>query len=129
MQELLGFRFVPEFPLAGKRIDLMVQGANSQVAIECDGDYWHGPEQYPDDMARQRLLERLGAQFIRIRESAFYLDRAGEMQRVVEKLADLGITPYVRSAAEDDRAEVADEMDDWRNTVRQVGGTPVRLIA
>lgn len=126
--ELRGFRLVPEFPLGGKRIDIMVQGTNSQVAIECDGDYWHGPEQYPDDMARQRLLERLGAQFIRIRESAFYLDRAGEMQRVVEKLDDLGITPNMRPAAEDGRAGVASEMDDWRCTVRQVGGYPVRLM-
>ena len=54
------------------RIDLVVEGRQSRLAVECDGDRWHGLERYEADMARQRDLERAGWQFVRIRGSAFY---------------------------------------------------------
>jgi hypothetical protein len=41
-----------------------VQG---RLAVECDGDEWHGPDRYEQDMARQRDLERAGWQFVRFR--------------------------------------------------------------
>ncbi|MCI5130990.1 MAG: hypothetical protein D3904_05570, partial [Candidatus Electrothrix sp. EH2] len=46
----------------------------AQLAVECDGDYWHGPERYAADLARQRQLERCGWQFFRIRECLYYAD-------------------------------------------------------
>lgn len=48
---------------AGKRIDLVIEGNQAQLAVECDGDFWHGPEQYEKDSERQRMLERCGWQF------------------------------------------------------------------
>jgi very-short-patch-repair endonuclease len=35
----------------------------TKIAIECDGDYWHGDEQFEKDMQRQEILERAGWQF------------------------------------------------------------------
>ena len=65
----------------------------ARLAIECDGDTWHGPDVYERDLARQRDLERCGWQFFRVRESAFYLDPAKAMTPVWERLAEREIHP------------------------------------
>ena len=61
------FRVLPQFEIAGRRIDLVVEGMRGRLAVECDGDAWHGADQYGSDMARQRQLERAGLMFWRIR--------------------------------------------------------------
>ena len=75
------------------RIDLVVEGMQGRLAVECDGDEWHGPERYEHDMARQRDLERAGWQFVRIRGSDFYRDRSRTMESVWSELKRLGIEP------------------------------------
>jgi very-short-patch-repair endonuclease len=69
-----GYNVVPQYEFSGRRIDLVIQGDTAQLAVECDGDYWHGPERYEADLARQRQLERCGWQFFRIRECVYYAD-------------------------------------------------------
>lgn len=69
-----GYRVLPQHSVAGYRIDLVVTGNAERIAIECDGDEWHGPERYEADMARQRQLERCGWRFYRIRGGAYYRD-------------------------------------------------------
>ena len=45
---------------------MVVEGANDErLAIECDGDRYHGPDKWADDMQRQRVLERAGWVFWR----------------------------------------------------------------
>lgn len=57
-----GFRVIPQFPLAGKRIDLMVEGMKGRLAVECDGDQWHGISESENDVGyssgvyEQRIL-------------------------------------------------------------------------
>lgn len=75
-----GYRVITQYEFGGYRIDMVIQGMNGQLAVECDGDYWHGPEQYEDDMARQRVLERCGWRFWRVRGSEFYYDPEEAMQ-------------------------------------------------
>ena len=75
------------------RIDLVVEGMQGRLAVECDGDEWHGPDRYEQDMARQRDLERAGWQFARIRGSDFYRDREEAMEPVWAELDRLGIRP------------------------------------
>jgi very-short-patch-repair endonuclease len=87
------FRTRPQVEVAGRRIDLVVEGLDARIAVECDGDEWHGPEQYEQDMARQRQLERAGWTFVRVRESDFYADRQRAIQAVVEACEELGIRP------------------------------------
>jgi hypothetical protein len=54
-----GYRVRPQMGALGYRIDLVVEGAGDRrVAIECDGDKYHGPERWADDIQRQRMLER-----------------------------------------------------------------------
>lgn len=86
-----GYRVVPQFPAEGYRIDLVVVGAKARLAVECDGDAWHGPEAYERDLARQRDLERCGWRFFRIRESEFYADRLAVLNRLWDALTDLDI--------------------------------------
>lgn len=87
------FRVRPQVEVAGRRIDLVVEGLDARIAVECDGEEWHGPEQYEQDIARQRQLERAGWTFVRVRESDFYADRQRAVNAVVERCEELGIRP------------------------------------
>jgi hypothetical protein len=64
-----------------------------RLAVECDGEFWHGPDRYEQDMARQRDLERAGWQFVRIRGGEFYRDQAKAMEPLWAELERLGIRP------------------------------------
>ncbi len=75
------------------RIDLVVEGMQGRLAVECDGDEWHGADRYEQDMARQRDLERAGWQFVRIRGGEFYRDREKATEPLWNELDRLGIKP------------------------------------
>ena len=36
-----GYRVTPQVEVNGRRIDLVVTGGSSKLAVECDGDAWH----------------------------------------------------------------------------------------
>ncbi|MEQ6389239.1 AAA domain-containing protein [Bacillaceae bacterium S4-13-58] len=69
-----GYRVIPQHEVAGYRIDLVVEGEKGRIAVECDGDEWHGPDRYEHDMNRQRILERCGWNFWRVRGSEYYFN-------------------------------------------------------
>jgi very-short-patch-repair endonuclease len=83
----------PQVEIAGKRIDLVVDGIDARLAVECDGDEWHGAEDYEHDMGRQRQLERAGWTFARVRESDFYVDRLGATSTITDACEALGVYP------------------------------------
>jgi len=86
-----GFTVTPQFEVAGKRIDLVVEGGHARLAVECDGDHWHGADRYEEDMQRQRQLERCGWEFFHVRESAFYTDKNAALLDLWAMLEDRGI--------------------------------------
>ena len=88
-----GFRVAPQHEVAGYRIDLVVEGGQSRLAIECDGDQWHGPDQYEADIIRQRQLERSGWAFWRVRGSEFYCDPDAALSDLWGALESRGIYP------------------------------------
>ena len=94
-----GFRVVTQVPVGdgqtySYRIDLVVEGlSGSKLAVECDGSAYHGPERFEADMARQRDLERVGWEFVRIPGSAFYRDRDAALEPLWEELERQGIWP------------------------------------
>lgn len=45
-----------------------------------------GPEQWDNDLRRQRVLERLGWSFWRVRAPAYYLDREAAMATLWDRL-------------------------------------------
>ena len=73
------------------RIDIVVEGPHARLAVECDGDRWHGPDVWHKDRARQQVLERAGWTFERIRGSAFYLDPDTALLPLWQRLTDLDI--------------------------------------
>ncbi|MDO9465153.1 MAG: AAA domain-containing protein [bacterium] len=73
-----GYSVIPQYEVAkGKyRIDLVaIFHDGTKLAIECDGDKWHGADQYQNDLMRQKVLERCGWQFFRIRGGDYYSNR------------------------------------------------------
>ncbi len=92
-----GYQLMPQYTVNPNdntyRIDIVVMGMNGKLAIECDGDHWHGPAEYESDMARQRELERCGWEFWRVRGGAFYRDQQAAMAPLWELLEKQGIFP------------------------------------
>lgn len=97
------FTVVAQHEVAGKRIDLVVEGGQARLAVECDGDNWHGADRYEADMQRQRQLERCGWEFFRVRESAFYSNKENALAGLWQMLEDRGI--FERSRCENEYSE------------------------
>lgn len=85
------FTVLTQHEVAGKRIDLVIEGGQARLAVECDGDNWHGADRYEADMQRQRQLERCGWEFFRVRESAFYSNKENALAGLWQALDDRGI--------------------------------------
>ncbi|HCU06978.1 MAG TPA: hypothetical protein DIC42_05315, partial [Holosporales bacterium] len=69
---------IPQYKVANGRyrIDLVILLPNGiKIAVECDGDKYHGAEQFENDMMRQKVLERCGWQFFRVRGGEYYSNR------------------------------------------------------
>lgn len=89
-----GFRLSAQVQVATKSIDLVVEGDEGlRLAVECDGEAWHGADRYDEDVARQRQLERAGWRFVRVRESLFYSDEERAVREVMAACDELDIEP------------------------------------
>lgn len=126
----LGYRVMPQVKSGTYRIDMVVEGANdTRLAIECDGDEFHGPDRWPADMQRQRTLERAGWIFWRCFASTWSLRKDDVLAELRARLHAMGIEPLValerrpllvesrnwppiKHAGEVSGAEAADEVAD-----------------
>jgi very-short-patch-repair endonuclease len=89
-----GYRVMPQVGSQGFFIDMVVEGEGGRrLAIECDGDRYHGPERWADDMRRQRILERVGWTFWRCFGSDYMIDTEGVFSDLVTTLEARGIKP------------------------------------
>ncbi len=86
-----GYRVKTQVEVGYYRIDIVVEGGEKRLAVECDGDRYHPFDKLAEDIERQTILERLGWQFVRIRGSAFYRDAELAMRPVFERLEELEI--------------------------------------
>jgi very-short-patch-repair endonuclease len=90
----LGYRVRPQVPVGAFRIDFVVEGeGNRRLAVELDGDRYHGPERWAEDQHRQRAMERLGWVFWRCWGSHWLSDRQGSLDDLLATLVRLGIEP------------------------------------
>ena len=86
-----GYGVIPQYKVANGRyrIDLVAfLEDGTKIAIECDGDKWHGAEQYESDLRRQNVLERCGWQFFRVRGHAYYSNKEKALEplwKILEK--------------------------------------------
>jgi superfamily I DNA and/or RNA helicase len=89
-----GYYVTPQVRVGKYRIDLVVEGNNdNRLAVECDGDKYHGIDKWAEDMARQRVLERAGWTFWRCFASAFIQHKDEVLDDLIKTLADNGIEP------------------------------------
>ncbi|PZA11562.1 DNA helicase [Rhodopseudomonas palustris] len=101
-----GYRVTPQVGAMGFKIDLVVEGAGDRrLAIECDGDKYHGAEKWADDMSRQRVLERVGWRFWRCWASSFIVDPDGCMADLFQILDSNGIRPMTIESPSERYAE------------------------
>lgn len=96
-----GFRVEPQVKCGAFKIDFVVEGREGRrLAIECDGDRFHGPGQWSDDMARQRVLERAGWTFWRCFASSWARRREEVVNDLLQTLENLGIEPLGSEAVD-----------------------------
>lgn len=89
-----GYRVMPQVRSGAYRIDMVVEGANDErLAIECDGDAFHGPDRWQHDMQRQRILERAGWTFWRCFASTWCLRKDEVLEELIARLNGMGIEP------------------------------------
>jgi very-short-patch-repair endonuclease len=89
-----GYRVTGQVGALGYRIDMVVEGHDgARLAVECDGDRYHGPQQWQQDMRRQRTLERVGWRFWRCFASNYYRDTDGVLNDLYDTLSRMGIHP------------------------------------
>ncbi|MBD2713593.1 hypothetical protein KBK19_00950 [Microvirga sp. STR05] len=94
-----GYRVQPQVKAGQYRIDLVVEGDNDhRLAVECDGDKYHGPDRWHDDLRRQRVLERAGWRFWRCFASAWVRWRSETEHDLLRHLTELGIGPSAAAA-------------------------------
>jgi len=114
-----GYRVVPQVPAAGYRIDMVIEGADDRrLAIELDGDEFHGPDRWQADMARQRVLERAGWTFWRCFASTWSLQRETVLAELLGQLDSMGIAPL--GALE--RIPSLVEYREWGREAQEMGG-------
>jgi very-short-patch-repair endonuclease len=90
----MGYRVKPQVPVAGFKIDFVVEGArDKRLAVELDGDKYHGPDRWTDDLRRQRALERMGWVFWRCWGSHWLADPESCMQDLLSTLQRIGVEP------------------------------------
>lgn len=125
-----GYRVLPQVAAGGYRIDLVVEGAGGRrLAVECDGDQYHGPDVWMEDLQRQRTLERAGWTFWRCWGSSFLRDPDSCMADLFAVLKSHGIEAIggldadlsdiveyrevgVQESAETDTSQASDETTD-----------------
>lgn len=88
-----GYQVIPQFEIARKHIDLVVEGGQARLAVECYGDRWHGIDRYEADMQRQRQLERCNWEFFTVREAVFYSNQEKALAPLWQMLEERGIVP------------------------------------
>ncbi len=91
-----GYHVMPEYQVGKYRIDLVVEGINDRLAIECDGDEVQDPEFWENNIEKQTVLERAGWEFVRIRRSLFHYRKDEVLNSLWNKLISMEIEPKIQ---------------------------------
>ena len=114
-----GYNVLPQHQAGHYCIDLVVVGNGRRLAVECDGEQFHGPDKLQEDLDREAVLVRLGWTFERIRGSLFFRDEDRALAPVFRRLQELGITPELSPASPSPAPEQAEVVE---RVIRQSQG-------
>jgi very-short-patch-repair endonuclease len=97
-----GHRITQRYQVGEYTIDLVIEGEQgNRVAVQCEGDRSQSMEAVTEEMDRQRTLQRLGWEFVRVRGSEFLRNPERAMKRLIRRLTELDIRPTVLNAGVD----------------------------
>jgi very-short-patch-repair endonuclease len=119
----LGYAVDVQHKVGKFRIDLVVKGVRDRLAIECDGDAYHGADKWDDDRRRQEILERLGWKFFRVRGSAYYRNPDAALAPLWHRLDELAIEPP--TAGTDSPQRSASAPDATKGSARPASPAPI----
>ena len=89
-----GYKVTPQVKVGGFRIDMVIEGADDKrLAIELDGDEFHGPDRWAHDTSRQRVLERAGWVFWRCFASTWISQKETVFAELTQQLRSMEIEP------------------------------------
>lgn len=90
-----GYWATPQVRVGQYRIDMVVEGHNdARLAVECDGDKYHGPDKWAADTQRERDIRRAGwGAFWRCFYSEFVRRPKEMLDDLFKTLAERGIEP------------------------------------
>jgi very-short-patch-repair endonuclease len=133
-----GYRLKPQVRAGQYRIDLVVEGhGDARLAIECDGDRYHGSDKWAEDQNRQRVLERAGWVFWRCFASTYTRRKQTVLADLLRTLTERGIEPTggegaprsLHTALRKWRAATAAPQDEDANLKEQTADTDPRGAA
>lgn len=90
-----GYQVHPQQQLLGARVDLVVQGRQRCLAVECEDEAWDGELAYARQVRGRGDLEASGWRFVTVRRVQFDDDPDAAYGEVTEALAELGIEATV----------------------------------
>jgi very-short-patch-repair endonuclease len=89
-----GHRITQHYQVGEYTIDLVIEGEQgNRVAVRCEGDRSQSMEAVAEEMDRQRTLERLGWEFVRVRGSEFLRTPERTMKKLIRRLTEFDIRP------------------------------------
>src|SRR5690606_23784692 len=89
-----GYRVIPQYKVNSYRIDLVIMGDKTKLAVECDGDHWHtSKEDQERDFQREKILQRAGWTFWRVLGSTYYNNPDNALESLWQTLEEMGIQP------------------------------------
>lgn len=115
-----GYNVLPQHQAGAYYIDLVVVGSGRRLAIECDGEQFHGPEKLRDDLDRQAILQRLGWTFVRIRGSLFFRDEDRALEPVFRRLEELSIAPELSTGVSSSASPVDDAVEKVKRRAQEL---------
>ncbi len=81
------YQLIPQFKIGNYRLDfVLTNDKNQKIAVECDGDTYHGIKELENDLNRQSILERCGWKIVRIRASEFYYNREQSTSKMIDTI-------------------------------------------
>jgi len=107
-----GYQVASQWRVGAFRIDLVVEGGDKRLAIECDGDRYYPLEKLREDMERQSVLERMGWIFTRIRSTEFFRNPERAMKPIFERLQLLEVFPKSAKAVEPGKPPASTDLID-----------------
>lgn len=86
----MGYKIIPQIKIGVYNIDFIIEGECNRAAVICEGDKDNNID-IVNALLQQINLERIGWNFIRIKASEYYLNKEDALEKVCEKLNELGI--------------------------------------